>query len=75
MDASTNICGHMINFFYGFLDKRGGTNCPMALLAPVSPTPNRNPVFKYEAGDLALVCDAAVGAIATLLALFWLAVV
>ena len=30
-------------------------------------TPNQNPVFKYEAGDSALVCDVAVGAIATLL--------
>ena len=44
MDASSNICGHMINFFYGFLDNRGGTNCPMALLTPVSPTaPNTTP--------------------------------
>ena len=38
-------------------------------------TPNQNPVFKYEAGDSALVCDVAVGARATLLVLFWLAVV
>ena len=35
-------------------------------------TPNQNPVCKYEAGDSALVCDVAVGAMATL---FWLAVV
>ena len=34
--------------------------------------PNQNPVFKYEAGDSALVCDVAVGAVATL---FWFAVV
>ena len=37
--------------------------------------PNQNPVFKYEAGDSALVCYVAVGARATLLVLFWLAVV
>ena len=30
-------------------------------------SPNQNPVFKYEAGDSVLVCDVAVGAIATLL--------
>ena len=47
MDASSNLSGHMINFFYGFLDNRGGTNCPMALLTPVSPNlkscePNRD---------------------------------
>ena len=33
---------------------------------------NQNPVFKYEAGDSALVCDVAAGAVATL---FWFAVV
>ena len=37
--------------------------------------PNQNPVFEYEAGDLALVCDVAVGAIVGRAALFWLAVV
>ena len=36
---------------------------------------NQNPVFKYEAGDSVHVCDAAVGGLATLLVLFWLAVV
>ena len=38
LDASSRTSGHMTNFFYGFLDNRGGTTYPLAQLAPLSPT-------------------------------------
>ena len=37
MDASSKIWGHMTNFFYGFLNNRGGTTCPLAQITPLSP--------------------------------------
>ena len=38
LDASSRTSGHMTNFFYGFLDNRGGTTYSQAQLTPLSPT-------------------------------------
>ena len=38
MDASSKICGQMTNFFYGFLDNRGGATYPVAQITLLSLT-------------------------------------
>ena len=50
MDGSSKICGHMINFFDGFLETMGGTTFPLAQHIPLSPTMSTMSVHTHASG-------------------------